>query len=253
MHGIFQWRMPKWFYQMASPKWFYDFGGRMQPWLAWVSALFLLTGMVWGLLYAPADYQQGNSVRIMYVHVPTAILSQSIFMIMAVVGAIGLIWKIKVAFMLARSCAVIGASFTIVALLTGAIWGKPTWGTYWVWDARLTSTLVLLFLYAGIIALHQAIADRQIAGRAAAVMALVGTINIPIIKYSVLWWNTLHQPASFTLTQRPSMPAEMYLPLLLMVVGSYGLFALLLLMRTRNDILHQERRSTWLARYREAK
>ena len=245
------WRMPKWFYQMGSPKWFFEFGARWQPWFAVAALVLLGWGLVWGLLYAPVDYQQGNSYRIMYVHVPAAILSQSIFMLMAVAGAIGLIWKMKVAFMVARSCTIIGASFTAMALLSGAIWGKPTWGTYWVWDARLTSTLIMLFLYTGVMALNQAIADRTIAGRASAILAIVGTINIPVIKYSVEWWNTLHQPSSFSVTAKPTMPPEMYLPLLLMVLGCYFLLGWLIFQRTRNEILDQERQSSWLARYLE--
>lgn len=243
------WRMPRWFHQMGSPKWFYAWGGRLQPWFALAALTLLGGGMIWGLAFAPADYQQGNSFRIMYVHVPAAILSQSIFVSMAIAGAIGIIWKMKVAFMVARSCIAIGATFTAIALLTGAIWGKPTWGTYWVWDARLTSTLVLLFLYAGVMALNQAISERQTAGKATAILALVGTINIPIIKYSVEWWNTLHQSSSFSLTAKPTMPAEMYAPLLLTVLGSYCLFALLVLMRTRTQILQTQSQAKWLTQH----
>jgi heme exporter protein C len=245
------WRIPRWFYQMGSPKWFYDIGGRLQPWFAVAAAVLLMWGAIWGLAFAPADYQQGNSFRIMYVHVPAAILSQSIFLAMALAGAVGIIWKIKVAFMVARSCIAIGATFTLIALLTGAIWGKPTWGAYWVWDARLTSTLVLLFLYAGVMALNQAITERQVAGKATAILAIVGTINIPIIKYSVEWWNTLHQTSSFTLTAKPSMPADMYLPLLLTVLGSYCVFALVVLVRTRAQILHTQSGATWLIKHRD--
>ena len=245
------WQMPLWFYQMGSPKWFYDIGGKLQPWLAVSAALLLMCGTIWGLAFAPEDYQQGNSFRIMYVHVPAAILSQSIFLAMAVAGAIGIVWKMKVAFMVARSCIAIGATFTIIALLTGAIWGKPTWGAYWVWDARLTSTLVLLFLYAGVMALNQAITESQVAGKATAILAIVGTVNIPIIKYSVEWWNTLHQSSSFTLTAKPSMPADMYLPLLLTVLGSYCLFALLVVMRTRAQILHTQATASWLLQHKD--
>ena len=243
------WRMPRWFHQMGSPKWFYDIAGRLQPWFALATAVLLIWGSVWGLAFAPADYQQGNSFRIMYVHVPAAILAQSVFLGMAVAGAVGIVWKMKVAFMVARSCIAMGASFTLIALITGAIWGKPTWGAYWVWDARLTSTLVLLFLYAGVMALNQAISERQVAGKASAILAIVGTINIPIIKYSVEWWNTLHQTSSFTLTAKPSMPADMYLPLLLMVLGCYCLFALVVLMRTRAQILETQSGSVWLMQH----
>jgi heme exporter protein C len=170
---------------------------------------------------------------------------------MAVAGAVGLVWKMNVAFMVARSCIAIGATFTAIALVTGAIWGKPTWGAYWVWDARLTSTLVLFFLYAGIMALNQAISERHIAGKATAILAIVGTINIPIIKYSVEWWNTLHQSSSFTLTAKPSMPADMYLPLLLTVLGSYCLFALVVLMRTRSQIVQNQSGASWLMQHRD--
>lgn len=245
------WRMPRWFHQMGSPKWFYNFGGLLQPWFAMAAFVLLTVGVVWGLAFAPADYQQGNSFRIMYVHVPAAILSQSVFLGMAVAGAIGLIWKMKIAFMVARSCIAIGATFTLIALVTGAIWGKPTWGAYWVWDARLTSTLVLLFLYAGVMALNQAISERQIAGKATAILAIVGTVNIPIIKYSVEWWNTLHQSSSFSLTEKPSMPAEMYLPLLLTVLGSYFLFGLVVLIRTRSQILQTQNGASWLLQHKD--
>jgi len=244
-----KWRMPKWFHQMGSPKWFYEFAGPLQLWFALAAFILLSMGIAWGVAFAPADYQQGNSFRILYVHVPAAILSQSVFLAMAVAGAIGLIWKMKVAFMVARSCIAIGASFTAIALITGAIWGKPTWGAYWVWDARLTSTLILLFLYAGVMALNQAITERNTAGKATAILAIVGSINIPIIKYSVEWWNTLHQSSTFSLTQKPSMPAEMYLPLLLTVIGSYCLFAFVLLVRTRNQILQTQTQTSWLQQH----
>lgn len=238
--------MPKWFYQLGSPKWFYDFSGRWLPWLAGLSLAFLLVGTVWGLAFAPADYQQGNSFRIIYIHVPAAFLAQSVYVLMAVAGAIGLIWKMKMAEMVAKCCAPIGASFAFLALLTGAVWGKPTWGAWWVWDARLTAMLILLFLYLGIMALHSAISDRQLAAQATAILSLVGVVNIPIIKYSVEWWNTLHQPATFTLTEKPAMPVEMWLPLLVMVIGFYLFFTFVLFIRTRNEILQRERASGWV-------
>lgn len=238
--------MPRWFYQLASPRWSYNIMGKLLPWFAVTATLLLASGIVWALLFAPEDYQQGNSFRIIYIHVPSAILAQSCYMLMAVAGAIGLIWKMKVADMVAKSCAPIGASIAILALATGAIWGKPTWGSWWVWDARLTSMLILLFLYLGVIALHSAIENEATAAQASAVLALVGLVNIPIIKYSVDWWNTLHQPATFTLTERPAMPVEMWLPLLIMVIGFYCFFAVSLMMRTRNEILFRERRTSWV-------
>jgi len=238
--------MPRWFYQLASPRWSYDIMGKLLPGFAIAAALALISGVVWALLFAPEDYQQGNSFRIIYIHVPSALLAQSCYMMMAVAGAVGLIWKMKVADMVAKSCAPIGASLAILALATGAIWGKPTWGSWWVWDARLTSMLILLFLYFGVMALNSAIESETTAAQATAVLSLVGLVNIPIIKYSVDWWNTLHQPATFTLTERPAMPAEMWVPLLVMVIGFYCFFAVSLMMRTRNEILYRERRSGWV-------
>jgi heme exporter protein C len=240
------WKMPKWFYQLGSPRWFYEISGRLLPWFSIAAALLLIVGAVWGLAYAPADYQQGNSFRIIYIHVPAAVLAQSAYMLMAVAGAINLIWKMKVADMVAKSCAPIGATLAVLALATGAIWGKPTWGAWWVWDARLTSMLILLFLYIGVYALYSAIENEITAGQAGAVLALVGLVNIPIIKYSVEWWNTLHQASTFKVTEKPAMPPEMYLPLILMVLGFYSFFAVALMLRTRAEVLRRERRAGWV-------
>ena len=208
--------------------------------------LLLAIGVVWGLFYAPEDYQQGNSFRIIYIHVPAAILAQSCYMMLAVAGIVGLVWRMKLADVALQCAAPIGAWMTFVALITGSIWGKPTWGTYWEWDARLTSMLILLFLYFGIIALRMAISNRDTAAKATAVMAIVGVVNIPIIKYSVDWWNTLHQPATFTMTEKPAMPPEMWLPLLVMVIAFYGLFALNLLLRMRLEVLRREYKARWV-------
>jgi heme exporter protein C len=238
--------LPRWFYQLASPRWCYEFTGKLLPGFAIVAILLIVSGLTWALAFAPADYQQGNSFRIIYIHVPAAILAQSCYMLMAVAGAIGLIWKMKVADMVAKSCAPIGVSIAILALATGAIWGKPTWGSWWVWDARLTSMLILLFLYLGVIALHSAIESEVTAAQSSAVLALVGLVNIPIIKYSVDWWNTLHQPASFSLTHKPDMPPSMWVPLLIMVIGFYCYLGLLIFMRTRNEILRRERKTRWV-------
>jgi len=235
-----------WFHRMGSPKWFYEITGRWIPWFAAAAVLLITIGTIWGLAFAPADYQQGNSFRIIYIHVPAAILAQSIFFAMAIAGGIGLIWKMKVADMVAKSCAPVGATMTFIALFTGAVWGKPTWGAWWVWDARLTSMLILLFLYFGVIALQSAFDSKQSAARASAILSLVGVVNIPIIKYSVEWWNTLHQPATFKLTEKPAMPAEMWMPLLVMVIGFYCFFAVILMMRTRNEILEREKRTQWV-------
>jgi heme exporter protein C len=235
-----------WFHKWGSPKWFYQISGRWLPWLSAAAVLLIATGVVWGLAFAPPDYQQGNSFRIIYIHVPAAMLAQSCYVLLAVAGLVGLVWKMKIADVALQSAAPIGAWMTAIALLTGAIWGKPTWGSWWVWDARLTSMLILLFLYFGVIALGNAISNRDSAAKACAVLALVGVVNIPIIKYSVEWWNTLHQGATFKLTERPAMPSEMWVPLLLMVLGFYCFFGAVLLMRMRLEVLKREARASWV-------
>jgi len=206
----------------------------------------MTVGFVLGLGFAPADYQQGESFRIIYLHLPAVFVAQSAYLGMAIAGAIALIWRMKVAEMVLKSIAPIGASLTAIALLSGAIWGKPTWGTYWVWDARLISTLVLLFLFLGVIALGESIKEASVSARASAVLAIVGVVNIPIIKYSVEWWNSLHQGATFKVTAAPSMPAEMYIPLLFTVFGTYFFFGALVLMRTRTEVLRREHKSRWV-------
>ncbi|MEN9465607.1 MAG: hypothetical protein RL217_1788 [Pseudomonadota bacterium] len=242
---MWQW-LVRLYHRLGSPKWFYDITEKWIPWLAVLSGLGMLAGLVLGLLYAPVDYQQGNSYRIMFIHVPAAILAQSAYIMMAVAGAIFLIWKMKMAAWVAKVLAPIGASFCLIALLTGAIWGKPTWGAWWVWDARLTSMLLLLFLYVGVMAITMAMDNEDSGFKAAAILALVGVVNIPIIKYSVQWWNTLHQPASLKLTEKPSMHIDMLIPLLIMILSTYLLFALLVILRTRNEILRNERKSKWV-------
>jgi heme exporter protein C len=236
----------KWIHKLGSPRSFYDFSERWLPWFGGLALFTLLFGSVWGLLFAPQDYQQGNTVRIMYMHVPASILAQSSYMMMATAGAIFLIWRIKLADVAVQCIAPIGASITFLALITGAIWGKPMWGTWWVWDARLTSTLVLFFLFVGIIALRSAMENRDSAGRATAILAVIGVVNLPIIKFSVDWWNTLHQGASFTLTEKPAMPPEMWMPLLIMVIGFYLFFFTVLMMRMQTEILSREYRSDWV-------
>lgn len=238
-----------WFHKLGSPKIFFDIGGRWLPWLLTLAMVLLALGVTWALLFVPPDYQQGNSVRIMYIHVPAAILAQSGYVMMAVAAAVFLIWRIKLADVAVQCVAPLGASITFLALVTGAIWGKPTWGTWWVWDARLTSTLVLFFLYIGIMALRAAMENQGNSGKACAILALVGVVNLPIIKYSVEWWYTLHQPASFSLTQPPAMPVEMWFPLLIMVLGYYLFFFSVWIMRIRNEILVRERRTDWVRQW----
>ncbi|MDR5858957.1 heme ABC transporter permease [Halomonas eurihalina] len=234
------------FHKLASPKGFYAFSARLSPWFWAAAAVLIGAGVVWGLAFAPADYQQGNSFRIIYVHVPAAFLAQSIFVAMALAGLVFMVWKIKLADMAATAMAPLGAGMTFVALLSGAVWGVPTWGTWWQWDARLTSMLILFFLYIGVIALRGAFDGRDSGSRAASVLTMVGVINIPIIKYSVEWWYTLHQPATFSITSRPAMPVEMWLPLLIMVLGFYSFFIAVTLTRTRSVILHRESAKRWV-------
>jgi heme exporter protein C len=234
------------YHRMGSPKWFYEISARWLPWFTIPAVLLLAVGSVWGLAFTPADYQQGNSFRIIYIHVPAALLAQSAYVMMAVAGAIFLIWRMKMAAWVAASIAPIGASFCFIALITGAIWGKPTWGTWWVWDARLTSMLLLLFLYFGVMALQKAMDTEEASAKAGAILSLVGVVNIPIIKYSVEWYNTLHQPATLKFTEESTMAIEMLIPLLVMIAGFYFLFATLVFMRTRNQVLWHERKKNWV-------
>jgi heme exporter protein C len=235
-----------WFHRMASPAYFYNIAGRLLPWTAVATIILMLVGAVGGLVYAPADYQQGDGFRIIYVHVPSAWMSMFVYMVMAVNSAIFLIWHIKLSDIVARSSAVIGASFTFLALVTGSIWGKPMWGTWWIWDARLTSELILLFLYLGYIGLRSAIDDRRVAGRAAGILALVGAINIPVIHYSVVWWNTLHQPASVSKLDNPSIELSMLIPLLSMALAFKLFYLFIVLLNSRSELLEQEKRSQWV-------
>lgn len=234
-------------HKYASPKTFYPLAGRLVPWLAGATLVLLAVGLYLGLFVAPPDYQQGESVRIMFVHVPAAWMSMFIYVLMASAGAVGLIWNVKLAEVFARACAPVGASFTLLALATGSLWGKPMWGTWWAWDARITSELILLFLYMGVMALSSSIDDAKRAARAAAILALVGVVNIPIIHFSVEWWNTLHQPASVTKLGKPSIHISMLIPLLLMTVGFKFYFFTVALLRMRNEILDRERHTRWVA------
>ncbi|MBE0402423.1 Cytochrome c-type biogenesis protein CcmC, putative heme lyase for CcmE [Halomonas citrativorans] len=235
-------------HKWGSPKWFYAISAKVQPWCWAVSLILIATGTVWGLAFTPTEVNQGqgDSFRIIYVHVPAAFLAQSVFVSMAAASLVFMVWKVKVADMAATVMAPFGAVMTFVALFSGAVWGVPTWGTWWMWDARLTSMLILLFLFLGVIALRSAFTRREGGSKAASVLAMVGVINIPIIKYSVDWWFTLHQSATFTLTSRPLMPMEMWLPLLIMVLGFYCFFIALTLMRTRSEILRREIDKRWV-------
>jgi heme exporter protein C len=235
-----------WFHRLASPPYVYALAARLTPWFGWPSALLIAAGLWGGLVLAPPDYQQGDGFRILYVHAPSAWMSLMVYTTMASAAAVGLIWRIKVAHAVAASCAPIGASFTFAALVTGALWGEPMWGTYWEWDPRLTSELVLLFLYLGYMGLRAGIEDTQRADRASALLAVVGVVNVPIIHYSVTWWNSLHQAPSVMRIGKPAMPVAMLMPLLLMLLGFTLLFIALLLVRLRGEVLSRERAASWI-------
>ncbi len=234
------------FHRLSSPPYYYRFAGKCLPWLTLLCVVSLLAGLYGGLVLAPADYQQGDSFRIIYVHVPSAWMSLFIYMVMAISGGIGLVWRIKLSEIVAICSAPIGAAFTFLALVTGSLWGKPMWGTWWVWDARLTSELILLFLYLGVIALYSAIDDKRVAARATSILALVGVVNIPIIHYSVEWWNTLHQGATVTKFDKPSIHIDMLWPLLVMAVAFKLYYLIVLLLRTRCELLVREVNSKWV-------
>jgi heme exporter protein C len=233
-------------HKLASPRYFYDITGKWIPWLGGLTVITLLAGLYYGLIKAPPDYQQGESYRIMFIHVPAAWMSMFIYVLMAFWSGINLIWNIKLADVMTVSSATLGASFTFLALMTGSLWGKPMWGAWWVWDARLTSELILLFLYLGYIALVAAIEDRRTAARAGGVLILVGVVNIPIIHYSVEWWNTLHQGPTVTKLDKPSIHLSMLIPLLIMAVSFKLYYLTVVLMRARAEVLDRERRSAWV-------
>jgi heme exporter protein C len=221
----------------ANPTRFMRVSGAVLPWLAVATLVAAGVGLWLSLAASPPDYQQGETVRIMYVHVPAAWMALFCYTAMAVASAVGLIWKHPVAFLAAKATAPIGACFTFLALVTGALWGKPMWGTWWVWDARLTSVLVLFFLYLGYIALVEAFDDPARGQRAASILALVGFVNVPIIKFSVDWWNTLHQPASVGRLDGPTIDASMLAPLLVMALAFNLYYVWLVLVRMRSEIL----------------
>lgn len=232
----------------ANPARFMALSGRLLPWAGAITALLLGAGVYLSLFVAPPDYQQGESVRIMFVHVPSAWLASFGYGVMAVASAVVLIWRHPVADVCAVAAAPIGAAFTFLALATGSLWGKPMWGAWWVWDARLTSVLVLLFLYLGYMALRATIEEPQRAARAGAVLALVGSVNLPIIRFSVDWWNTLHQPASVFRLDGPTIHPSLLMPLMVMALGFTFFFLTVLLIRMRAEILRRRVRALRLAR-----
>jgi heme exporter protein C len=211
-----------------------------------VASIAIVCGLIGGLGLAPPDYQQGDAFRIIYVHVPSAYMSLFCYTTMAVAGAIGLIWRIKMAYALAAATAPIGASFTALALVTGSLWGKPMWGTYWAWDPRLTSELILLFLYAGVMSLRPAFEDPARGDRAAALLAIVGVVNVPIIHFSVQWWNSLHQGATIAKIGKSEIAGSMLWPLLTMLLGFMCFYGAVVCIRLRGEVLNRERQSAWV-------
>jgi len=238
--------MPLNIWRFASPQTFYSLAGKLIPWFLVAAVLLGAAGLYVGLLVAPTDAQQGDAYRIIFIHVAAAWMSMFIYTVMAFWCAVGLIVNTRLSFMRALALAPTGALMTFIALWTGSLWGKPTWGAWWVWDARLTSELILLFLYIGFMSLHAAIDDVRRADRAAALLALVGAINVPIIYFSVKWWNTLHQGASVSLTRAPSMARAMLLGMLLVALAAWMYSIAASLMRVRSLILERESDSDWV-------
>lgn len=234
-----------WF-KYASPQHFYGLAGRLWPWFAALSAVLMVVGLWIGLWVAPTDAQQGQGYRIIFVHVPTSQMSMLIYVVMAGWAGLGLAFNTRLSGMMASALAPTGALFALLSLVTGSLWGKPMWGTWWVWDARLTSELILLFLFLGFMALQSSIDDPRRADKAGAVLALVGVVNVPIIYFSVVWWNTLHQGASVSLSKAPSMAAPMLWGMLIMVAAFWMYTVAVTLARVRNLILDRECHADWV-------
>lgn len=241
--------MWKWINSYAKPDKAYLLCNQLFPWFALLACVGLPLGMIWGLAFAPTDYQQFDVYRIIYIHVPSATQSMTAYIAMAVAAFVGIVWQWRTAFTAMIAIAPVGAVITFISLFTGAVWGKPTWGTWWIWDARLTSQLILLFLYLGVIALYVSFDDKLQAGKAAGVMAIVGVINIPIIKYSVEWWNTLHQPASISKIDKPSMPAEMATPLVIAILGMVGFIGAMVLIRLKSELIRRDAHRPWVSEF----
>jgi heme exporter protein C len=235
----------------SSPATFYPLAGRLAPWFFIAAALFAAAGIYVGFFVAPTDFQQGEAYRIIFIHVPAAWMSMFLYIIMAFWAGVGLAFNTRLSSMMASALAPTGAVMTFIALWTGALWGKPMWGAWWVWDARLTSELILLFLYLGFMSLQAAIDDARRADKAGAVIALVGVVNVPIIYFSVKWWNTLHQGASVSLTRSPSMASTMLVGMLLMALAVWMYSIAATLLRVRCIILERERNSEWIGQLQE--
>lgn len=240
--------IPLWMHKLGSPPIFYRFAGALRPWLFALAIVLGLVALYGGLVLAPPDYQQGDDYRIIFVHVPSAWMSLFIYAVMGISAFIALVWRIKLAEVVAMESAPIGAAFTLITLVTGSLWGVRMWGTWWTWDARLTSELVLLFLYLGVIGLYHAFEDRRQGARAAAFLALIGIINVPIVHFSVNWWNTLHQGSTVRLLGPSSMSGSMIWPLLTMMVATKCYYLASLFGRARADLLALEGGKDWVRR-----
>ena len=238
--------MWKWLHPLAQPQFSYRLARRLQPWLMTMGLLLLVVGLAWGMLLAPADCKQGDGYRIIYLHVPTAFLSMSVYAGMALMAVVALVWQHRFSGYAVAACAAVGAPLTLLALATGAIWGKPMWGAWWVWDARLTSELILLFLYIGVLALYHGFPDRSLAGRASSILAVVGVINLPVIHYSVVWWNTLHQGATISKITQPAMAATMIWPLLVNLLAFALVSAALICGVFGNEMIRRELQRPWV-------
>src|SRR6185295_7276840 len=234
-------------YKYASPAAFYPLAGKLIPWFGIPAAILFVAGLYVGFFVAPVDFQQGDAYRIIFIHVPAAWMGMFLYVLMAGYAGIGWAFNARLASMMATSLSITGAMFTFLSLVTGSLWGKPTWGTWWAWDARITSTLILLFLYIGFISLQSSIDDARRADRAGAVLALVGVVNVPIIYFSVQWWNTLHQGATIRLLEKPKMTSPMLIAMLVMLAACWLYSVAAVLMRVRCIIAEREQNAAWVA------
>ena len=238
--------MWKLFYYLVSPLHFYNLTGRILPIIAALTVAFFLIGLAWGLGFAPADYQQGDAFRIIYVHVPCAFFSMALFAVMGWLALLFLVWRIKLAGIMLGVVAQTGACMTLLALITGSIWGKPMWGAWWVWDARLTSELILLLLYGAILAVRNAYQHHEQGDKVVAILVLVGLVDLPIIHYSVYWWNTLHQGSTILSLSKPKIDSSMLYPLLIMLLGFFGYCMWVILYKSRYELLLRDRNQKWV-------
>ena len=236
-------------HKFSSPKSFVKITKTLYPFLIFIGLSMLIVGWVWGLLFAPQDAVQGNSYRIIFLHVPAVIYAELIYFFMALCALMHLVWRVKLAAYLIKSAAPIGAMITFIGLFSGSVWGIPTWGTWWQWDARITSTLILFIMYLGLISLHNSFSNYEKADRLLSWLVIVGAVNIPIIKKSVDWWSTLHQSASITLTDKPSIDPQMLYPLIGSTIGFFGLIICLVLLSSKNQILLREQTKSWIKDY----